>query len=199
MAIIPLTRALRRMMQTAKQYRQRKEQLAKEKGGVFIPDTSASQQSYRGSNVEEPFEFRLEEEISLRAEKDKLRELIKDDPAQAGCTFQPTIHTKDGDRIVRRRGSFMDRMQEDVRRRERKDAYRAKLFGLPDPKDRRRAAGLVIDAPTGKSARASAAGNKKKKKKKPHFKAADRPQTATSAPGAVAGPKKSTQRPVSAR
>jgi len=188
--------------------RRRKEKLSAP-GGTFKPDLSKSQKSATiprksWKKLEKTsFLERNKQTIKNRESAAKARLKLKNAP---DGTFKPKLVAKQTHRLSANLPSFEERMRSDITRRDTKEMYRALLFNLPMPKQKRTAGTLGRTDPECVSCCARLARNAKfcaecgfrvaDVTEKPHTK---RPQTARTQKQKVqSGTTRSPKRPQSA-
>lgn len=132
-----------RMTRDAKLRQEKQASLVKEadaNAGTFKPCMEASHKRSakiieENRDLTKPFLKRVQKDINLREEKQIIRKVRAENPPE--LTFKPRIVSIGSEDIPAKRGSFMERMAADTRNRELKLLYRAKLFGLPLPMQKR--------------------------------------------------------------
>lgn len=135
-----------RMMRDAKLRKQLQETrvaaLDEAAGGcTFEPNLVAKAKSDRiitkNKDLQKSFLQRVEDDQDKRMEKRIIRQVRAENPPE--LTFKPRLIAIGSEEVVKKRGTFMERMAADTRQRELKLLYRAKLFGLPHPMQKRNA------------------------------------------------------------
>lgn len=134
-----------RMTQDAKSRKKNLANLQKEKA-ASIPSGQPKVEVSRAQtqkiiakkpNLRKPFLKRVSDDCDDREMKQIIRTERENNPPE--LTFKPTLEAVGAEDVPERYGSFAERMAADTKRREQKFMYRAKLFGLPLPRQRKQA------------------------------------------------------------